>query len=295
MEKRILTIYAIGGSDCTAGAGIQADIKAASILGVNCMTAITAVTAQNSFGIKKVKTVNPELLLSQLDAMFEEKEPDGIKIGMIGSYENIRIISNFLGRLRKEIPVVLDPVISSSAGGLLLDKEKNIGIDISKIISLYKEFLFPKSTVVTPNLIEAKNIIEVDRQESEKQSLSKEFFENLLYKMNCKAVIVKGGHTEGNEIKDYLVSRNLDGKISISEYTGTKLKCNNLHGTGCIYSTLLISFLAMGYNLKEAFLKTSEMMGKLISQSIGYNLSANSYGPLNLIDFKKYDVDSPSF
>lgn len=242
-------MLAIAGSDPMGGAGIQADIQSGLSLGVHVLTAITAVTAQNSKGMKKLGVISPCLLENQLTSILEDVVPNSIKIGMIGSSENLKVIDKFLKKIPQEVPIVIDPVIKTTAGS------DNLSEDNLK--DLYKTFLFPRVTVVTPNLMEM-DFIPAD-----------------------VAKIIKGGHGHEASVYDKLIDK--DGKITIHKHQ--RISCSNTHGSGCCYSSLLACYLAFGLSLKDAFLKTSAKVNEIISRSCEYSLGNSSYGPLNINNY----------
>lgn len=250
MAERLHSVLSIAGSDPTGGAGIQADIRTGSLMGCHVLTAITAVTAQNSKGVSKIMTVSPGMLREQLDDIIEDVTPNAIKIGMVGSADNIKEIFFFLSRLNSEMPIVVDPVLKSTAGDFLLN-------DGSDILKAYHRYLFPLATVITPNRYEAEMI-------------GKEY-----------PMVIKGGDTTESCIEDILT---VDGKVL--SYRHQKIDSINLHGTGCVYSTLLASYLALGRTLTQAFMDASVKMSEIISRSTGYRLGASGYGPLNINNYK---------
>lgn len=277
MQKSLKTLLSIAGSDPTGGAGVQADIRAASVMGLHPLTAITSVTAQNSKGIKELGIVSPGLLNLQLEVILEDVIPDAIKIGMIGSLDNAKIILDFLKKLPEDIPIVIDPVLIASVDGNRLYERTE-----SDLIPAFK--ILPTATVVTPNLSELKvlsHYANLEIKNLEDTIELEEYGDNILEACHCNAMIVKGGHASQQDIvTDLLLQRN---KISLSSHP--KVDCKNLHGTGCTYSTLLAGFLAMGYNLEESFRFTSDKIYEIISHSCGYMLGSSSYGPLNICNY----------
>lgn len=260
MPKKLKSLLAIAGSDPMGGAGIQADIRAGSIIGVHVLTAITAITSQNSKGLIDSGVVSPRVLKNQLDTIIVDTVPDAIKIGLVGDIENLKVIKDFLESL-PDIPIVVDPIIKITAGTV---SQKNI--DISPILKFYIEEIFPSATVVTPNLDELNSY-----------TGDKDINENLLDLLNCRSIIVKGGHSTSEILTDYLITP--DGILTASH---PKIHCMNLHGTGCLFSSLLAGRLAIGESLDNSFYKTSYDVANIISQSCDYRLGKSSYGPLNI-------------
>lgn len=266
MPVQLKTILSVAGSDPTGGAGIQADIRGGILMGLHVMTAITAVTAQNSRGISQLGTVPSEMLEKQLDSILFDATPDAVKIGMIGSMENAGVIKNFIEKLPPETPIVVDPVFASSAGEICMFDESGI------YLSIYREFINPLATVVTPNLKELSLLIE--------DSVSISINEIPSY-LNTEAVVIKGGHSENDIIEDVLI---LKDKILTERHS--KIDCHNTHGTGCLFSSLLASFLAIGNDLEKAFIETTKLVYNIISNSNNYKLGNSSYGPLNINSYK---------
>lgn len=276
MQRKLVTLLTIAGSDCTGGAGIQADIRAAAACGVYAMSVVTAVTAQNSKGVANILPISYHDLKAQLQAISEEIIPDAVKIGMIGSIDNCEVIADFLETLPSSIPIVVDPVLASSAGGdLSSNKPKLADLMISR--------LFPLSDVVTPNLKEAEYFIGKTFDcvnHGSTQGIAAE----LLKIFRSKAVILKGGHLSGNILVDTLVSK--EDPDTPRKYRSKRIVCKNLHGTGCTYASILASELAKNNTIGNAFFKASSMINDIISKSIDYDFGASNYGPLNVLDYK---------
>lgn len=223
----------IAGSDSCGGAGIQADLKSFSANGVYGMSVITAVTAQNTMGVFGVQDINPEMIESQIDAIFEDIRVDAIKIGMVSQIESIKAISKGLKKVENLPAVVLDPVMISKSGFNLLSKDAKE--------TLVKE-LFSLATLVTPNLPEAEDIlgIEIKTLEDMKQAALK------LKELGPKYVLVKGGHLDG-EATDLL----FDGKEFII-LQQERINTKNTHGTGCTLSSAIAANLAKGMSIEKA-------------------------------------------
>jgi hydroxymethylpyrimidine kinase/phosphomethylpyrimidine kinase len=243
MPKVVLTI---GGSDSGGGAGIQADIKTFSALGLHGTCAITAVTAQNTLGLQKAIGLSPYDVSLQLRSITDDFRVAFAKTGMLYSPEIVSAVSE---HLRKEaIPFVLDPVIEAEAGGRLLRPEA---------VRAVKDKLIPLADVVTPNIFEAAALtgIRVTDIASSKEAALK------ISEMGAKAVIIKGGHLDV-DCTDLLLK---GGEVHLQK--GQRVKCGN-HGVGCTYSAALTSFLALGNSLEEAALKAKDFAAKSISHSM---------------------------
>lgn len=220
-------VLTIAGSDCSGGAGIQADIKTISALGCYAASVITAVTSQNTLGVRQVEQVSPDMVRSQLSAVFDDLNVSAIKIGMIHETATAKAITDIL-RLHPEIPVICDPVMVSTSGTVLMNEECRNYIE--------KE-LFPLCTLITPNLHETSVLIG-HRTEIRTASQMEEAAATLSAKYGC-AVLIKGGHLEGDNMIDILY----DG--TIHKFTTEKIISRNLHGTGCTLSSAIASYLAL--------------------------------------------------
>jgi hydroxymethylpyrimidine kinase/phosphomethylpyrimidine kinase len=241
MPEVVLTI---GGSDSGGGAGIQADIKTFSVLGLHGTCAITAVTAQNTLGVQKVFGLQPVAVSVQLQSITDDFCVTFAKTGMLYSPEIVKVVSD---HLREEaIPFVLDPVIEAEAGGRLLRPEA---------VRALKEMLIPLARVVTPNIFEAKALtgIHVNDTASAKNAARK------IAEMGAEAVVVKGGHLD---CTDLLLE---DEEVHLLK--GHRVKGGN-HGVGCTYSAALTSFLALGCSLEEAALRAKNFAAESISRSM---------------------------
>ena len=243
--KNVLTI---AGSDSSGGAGIQADLKTFSAHGVFGMTVITAVTAQNTQGVFAVQDILPEIIGSQIDAIFDDIRVDGLKIGMVSQTDTINVIGERLRRY-KPLNIVLDPVMVSKSGYHLLQPEAGE--------ALIKQLL-PLATVVTPNIPEAEMITgEAVRslKDMERAALT-------IYGMGPKNVLLKGGHLTG-AATDIL----FDG-ISFKYYEAGRIQTKNTHGTGCTLSSAIAANLARGFSMEMAISKAKEYITGAIENSL---------------------------
>lgn len=252
------TALSIAGSDSSGGAGIQADMKTMIMNGVYAMTAITALTAQNTTGVRSVTEVTPEFLKEQIDAVFEDIYPDAVKIGMISSAELVEVIAKRL-QFYNAKNIVVDPVMVATSGSVL-SKESAV----SKI----KELLLPIATVVTPNIPEAEFLTGIKITNQEEMEVAAKMIGDTY---NC-AVLCKGGHSI-NEANDLLYE---DGEFTW--FTGKKIDNPNTHGTGCTLSSAIASNLAKGYVLKEAIERAKMYISEALESML--DLGKGS-GPLN--------------
>jgi hydroxymethylpyrimidine/phosphomethylpyrimidine kinase len=228
--KKMKTALSIAGSDSCGGAGIQADIKTMTMNGVYAMSAITALTAQNTTGVRDIMEASPEFLAEQLDAVFEDIYPDAVKIGMVSSAELIRTIAAKLKKYGAK-NIVVDPVMVATSGARLIQEDA--------IATLTKELL-PLATVTTPNVPEAEILSGMEINSSADMELAAK---KISESFGC-AVLLKGGHSI-NDANDLLYS---DGQVKWFE--GKRIDNPNTHGTGCTLSSAIASNLAKGYNLE---------------------------------------------
>ena len=252
------TALTIAGSDCSGGAGIQADIKTMMANGVYAMSAITALTAQNTLGVTGIMEVSPEFLRQQLDAVFTDIPPDAVKIGMVSSGQLITVIAETLQRYHAT-NIVLDPVMISTSGSKLIDEEA---------IQILKEKLLPLATVITPNIPETevlwgRAIASAEDMENAAADISDQY---------GTAVLCKGGHSR-NDADDLLCD---DGKMQW--FKGRRMNNPNTHGTGCTLSSAIASYLARGFSLIKAVKEAKEYISGALEA--GLDLGEGS-GPLN--------------
>jgi hydroxymethylpyrimidine/phosphomethylpyrimidine kinase len=253
--KKVLTI---AGSDSSGGAGIQADLKTFCAHGVFGMSVITAVTAQNTREVKAVQDISPDIIGKQIEAIFEDIEVDAVKIGMVSQIASIRVIAEKLASYRPA-HIVLDPVMVSKSGYALLNPKA--------ATTLQKE-LIPLSTMVTPNMYEAEIIagMKIKSLEDMREAAS------LIMGMGPLAVLVKGGHMEGEAI-DLLFDGN-----DFTYLRAERIITRNTHGTGCTLSAAIAANLALGMNMKQAVKKAKEYITTAIRHSLAIGGGA---GPTN--------------
>ena len=254
---KMKTVLTIAGSDSSGGAGIQADIKTMTMNGVYAMSAITALTAQNTTGVRAIRETEPDFLKQQLDAVFEDIFPDSVKIGMVSSGELISVIADRL-RFYGAKNIVADPVMVASSGMALIKTEA---------VAALTQKLFPIANLVTPNIPEAEALSgTVIKTKDDMLSVAKYIGDSY----GC-AVLLKGGHSI-NDANDLLYA---DGEYRWFE--GRRIDNPNTHGTGCTLSAAIASNLAKGYALPEAVERAKEYISGALSA--GLNLGQGS-GPL---------------
>lgn len=255
--KSIKTALAIAGSDPSGGAGIQADIKTMTMNGVYAMSAITALTAQNTIGVRSISEVAPDFFKEQLDAVFEDIFPDSVKIGMVSSAEVINIIASRLIYYNAK-NVVVDPVMVATSGSRLINFDA---------ISTLKNKLLPIASIVTPNIPEAEVLTDIKIcSENDMAKAAK-----LINKSYGCGVLIKGGHSV-NDANDLLY----DGKEFFWFY-GKRIVTTNTHGTGCTLSSAIAANLAKGFSLKESVEKSKEYISDALKAGLDLGLGS---GPL---------------
>jgi len=255
---KMKTALTIAGSDSSGGAGIQADLKTMTMNGVFAMSAITALTAQNTTGVRAIQESTPDFLKDQIDAVFEDIYPDAVKIGMVASSELIRVIAERL-RFYKAENIVVDPVMVATSGSALLKSDA--------VKTLIEEFL-PIATVVTPNIPEAEILSEITiKTEDDMVTAAKKIGDNY----NC-AVLLKGGHNI-NDANDLLYSNG-----EATWFKGKRINNPNTHGTGCTLSSAIASNLAKGFSLNDAVKRAKDYISGALAADL--DLGKGS-GPMN--------------
>lgn len=255
---KMKTALTIAGSDSSGGAGIQADLKTMTMNGVFAMSAITALTAQNTTGVRAIQESTPDFLKDQIDAVFEDIYPDAVKIGMVASSELIRVIAERL-RFYKAENIVVDPVMVATSGSALLKSDA--------VKTLIEEFL-PIATVVTPNIPEAEILSEITiKNEDDMVTAAKKIGDNY----HC-AVLLKGGHNI-NDANDLLYSNG-----EATWFKGKRINNPNTHGTGCTLSSAIASNLAKGFSLNDAVKRAKDYISGALAADL--DLGKGS-GPMN--------------
>ena len=255
---KMKTALTIAGSDCSGGAGIQADLKTMTMNGVYAMSAITALTAQNTTGVRAIQEATPDFLRHQIDAIFEDIRPDAVKIGMVASKELICVIADML-RYHNAKNVVVDPVMVATSGSSLMKNDA---------VQTLIEKLLPIATLVTPNIPEAQ-VLSGKTIESKEDMLSAANFIGNTY--GC-AVLLKGGHSI-NDANDLLCA---NGEFIWFE--GKRINNHNTHGTGCTLSSAIASNLAKGYDLVMSVQRAKDYISGALAAML--DLGKGS-GPMN--------------
>ena len=256
--KKMKTALSIAGSDCSGGAGIQADLKTMTMNGVYAMSVITALTAQNTMGVRAIQESTPEFLKQQLDAIFEDIYPDAVKIGMVASSELIQVIADRLKHHNAK-NVVVDPVMVATSGSSLME---------NTAVKTLVEELLPISTLVTPNILEAEVLTGLAIETKEDMIAAAKKIGD---EYHC-SVLLKGGHSI-NDANDLLYA---DGEIVW--FKGKRIDNPNTHGTGCTLSSAIASNLAKGFTLAESVKRAKDYISGALEAML--ELGKGS-GPMN--------------
>lgn len=255
---KMKTALTIAGSDCSGGAGIQADIKTMTMNGVYAMSAITALTAQNTTGVSSILEATPDFLADQIDMIFTDIYPDAIKIGMVSNSELIKTIVEKLTYYKAD-KIVVDPVMVATSGADLMESEA---------LMTMKNSLLPIAILATPNIPEAE-VLSGMKIENEDDMVQAALYINQTY--GC-SVLVKGGH-KINDANDLLCT---NGKIKW--FYGKRIDNPNTHGTGCTLSSAIASNLAKGFDLETSVQRAKDYISNALSAQL--DLGQGS-GPMN--------------
>lgn len=233
---RYPVVLSIAGSDSSGGAGIQADLKTLSSLGVYGATAITAITAQNTEGVHSQLAIPAQMVYDQIVAVIEDIQPAVIKIGMLSNVEVANVVADALTRYT--LPIILDPVMVSSSGHRLLS------IEAQEVV---KRRLLPMATLITPNIPEMEALTEMPLSTLDQKHAAASY----LIALGAQAILLKGGHEEGATKRDILYI-NTGAGVDISYHSTPTVVTKNIHGTGCSLSSAIAAYVARGLDLTEA-------------------------------------------
>jgi hydroxymethylpyrimidine/phosphomethylpyrimidine kinase len=252
-------VLIIAGSDSSGGAGIQADIKTITALGSYAMTAITAVTSQNTTGVKSIIPINPKEISNQIEFTAKDIKPDAIKVGMLHSKQVISAVMRSLKKINAK-KIVLDPVMIAKGGTKLINNQA---------IKDIKNKLIKKILLITPNIPEAELLTNI-KIRSTRDMIQAGI---LLLNMGAKNVLIKGGHLNSDYMYDILLNKNI-----IKIFKNKKYMCKNTHGTGCTLSSAIAANLSCGKDL----IKSCELGIKYVNEAIKSNLNlGKGNGPIN--------------
>lgn len=252
----------IAGSDSGGGAGIQADLKTFSSLGVYGASVITAITAQNTEGVRQIQAVPWEMVKGQIDAVFEDLKIDAVKIGLLYNEANIEFVADAIDSFCPS-KVILDPVMISTSGSKLMEDEA--------IESLISE-LFHRVTLITPNIDEAAFLSDMPiRNEQEMETAAQK-----LQAMGCRSVLMKGGHLGGQEMADILFA---EGEAPL-RLVAPAINTQNTHGTGCTLSAAIAAYMALGKKMSEAVQAAKKYITAALEAGADVQ-TGHGNGPLN--------------
>jgi len=252
-------ILIIAGSDSSGGAGIQADIKTVTSLGSYAMTAVTAITSQNTTGVKSIVSINPKEIGKQIVFTCKDIKPDAIKIGMLHSSSVIKSVISSVNKIKVK-KIILDPVMFTKGGTKLIS---------SKALQILKNKLIQKVVLITPNIPEAE-ILTKTKIKSVKDMI---YAAKMLLNLGARNVLLKGGHLNTKIVQDVFVNKN---KIKI--FKNKKIVTKNTHGTGCTLSSAITTFFSCG----KPLMKSCELGIKYVNNAIGSKLNyGKGHGPIN--------------
>ena len=252
-------ILIIAGSDSSGGAGVQADIKTVTALGSYAMTAITAVTSQNTTGVKSIASITPREISKQIEFTAKDIKPDAIKIGMLHSVKVINAVIKSLKKIKVK-KIILDPVMVAKGGTKLINNSS---------IKILKSKLIKKVSLITPNIPEAEILTKIKISSTDDMI----YAAKALMHLGAKNVLIKGGHLKSRIMQDIFLSKN-----EILTFKNKKIYTKNTHGTGCTLSSAIATYYSCGKTLK----KSCEMAIKYVNHSIGTGPRyGKGHGPIN--------------
>ncbi|MBQ8761147.1 MAG: bifunctional hydroxymethylpyrimidine kinase/phosphomethylpyrimidine kinase [Bacteroidales bacterium] len=262
-------VLSIAGSDSSGGAGIQADLKTFSALGVYGATAITAITAQNTLGVKSQFALNPKMVYEQIVAVMEDLNPSVVKIGMLSNEKIVEAVAEALSHYK--LKIILDPVIVSSSGHRLLSLEAQETI---------KERLLPMSELITPNIPEMIALTGMPVSTFEEKEKAADYLLNL----GAKSVLLKGGHEEGDVKTDFLFYKGQqstdNSQQTFLSFSSETIQTNNIHGTGCTLSSAIAAFVARGLSLEDSISEAKKYVTEAIRNAADIRIG-HGFGPVN--------------
>jgi len=262
---RIPIALTIAGSDSSGGAGIQADLKVFTVLGVYGASVLTALTAQNTCGVTAIHAVPAEFVGQQIDAVATDLDVGAVKTGMLNNEETVLAVVDAVKRHQLH-PLVVDPVMVATSGDMLLEEPAECAL---------RDELLPLADLITPNLPEAARLLNVpvavSEQEMEEQARA-------LAALGCKAVVVKGGHGTGSEAVDILFEGG-----NVTRLARPRIETLHTHGTGCVFSAAVTAGLARGEDLNRSVVLAKDFVHEALARGGGCGLGKGR-GPINVID-----------
>lgn len=282
-KKNYPIVLSIAGSDSSGGAGVQADLKTFSALGVYGATAITAITAQNTLGVHSQLAINPQMVYDQIVAVLDDLHPSFVKIGMLSNVEIVYAVAEALSRY--SLSIILDPVIVSSSGHRLLSVEAQ---------DVIKEKLLPMATLVTPNIPEMETLTNMHISNFEEKGKAARH----LMDYGVKSVLLKGGHEDGEVKTDLLFigaqelrssgaqelmnsgTSEFDSANHCITFSSKTISTKNIHGTGCTLSSAIAAFMARGLCLEDAVAEAKKFISNAIEAGADVEIG-HGFGPVN--------------
>ncbi|GHT65136.1 hydroxymethylpyrimidine/phosphomethylpyrimidine kinase [Bacteroidia bacterium] len=263
MIKRYPAALTIAGSDSGGGAGIQADLKTFSALGVYGTSAITAVTAQNTQEVRAIETLSPTIIRQQVEAVLDDITVDAVKTGMLPTPEIIETVASLIDQYHIK-NVIVDPVMVATSGARLAD---------SGIAEAFRKHLFKRALLITPNIPEAEALSGITIQtEADFQKAA-----DIMMEQGCRAVLIKGGHFTGDRVTDILFGPE---KGESAVMLSSRIESSNLHGTGCTFSSAIAANIALGWDLANAVRRAKTYIFLAIKNGSGFT-TGKGYGPVN--------------
>lgn len=264
MDKKTAIALTIAGSDSGGGAGIQADLKTMSALGTYGASVITALTAQNTSEVRAIHDVPADFITCQIDTVLDDLNVAAIKIGMLSQVDVIHAVSDRLRQRAQHIPIILDPVMVAKSGDNLLHRNA---------IEALRSELLPLATLITPNLLEAGALL---GQKPPADELEMIVAGEALLSLGNQAVLMKGGHLEGEDCIDLLIQKKTDPL----KYESKRVSTQNTHGTGCTLSAAIAALIAQGHELQSAVKEAHRYLEKAIQGADNLSIG-KGHGPVN--------------
>jgi hydroxymethylpyrimidine/phosphomethylpyrimidine kinase len=253
-------VLIVAGSDSGGGAGIQADIKTVTALGGFAMTAVTAVTVQNTLGVTNVHAIPPKIVGAQIEAVMTDLGADAIKVGMLGSVEIVALVAQSLDEFARDVPAVIDPVMVAKGGARLLAADA---------VNAVRELMVRRAAIVTPNAPEAEALTGVEVRDLDGQMNAAEI---LVEQLGAYSALVKGGHIAGDVVRDILLTRE-----GYRVFESPRIETRATHGTGCTLASAIAAYMAQGVSIEPAVEKARDYLMEAIRRAPGFG---QGHGPL---------------
>jgi len=253
MSSRKGRVLIVAGSDSGGGAGIQADIKTVTVLGGYAMTAITAITVQNTLGVTGTHAVPPEIVRAQIEAVMSDLGADAWKLGMLGSADHVRVVAEAYESFGNGVPMVLDPVMMAKGGASLLADDA---------VEVFATQLIPCAAIVTPNAPEAERLTDIEVRDLDGQINAAE---RLVEEFGAHSALIKGGHIEGDIVRDVLLTRE-----GYRVFECARIDTRATHGTGCTLASAIAAHIAQGTPIEQAVERARVYLLEAIRHAPGF-------------------------